>query len=267
MMTPEIWTWIAAALLGLATVAGWLAVLALRGRWEAIVFGSRFAALTALIVALIAAAMQQGHWSASDTRQVMLSLIAAILLVHLALAWRSGAGTAGPMVDLVALVLSLVIIFVAQAGSPEPICIQLPALYQMQWGLLLLGGAGVLVAACAGLMLILRKVLSSRGWDGQLPGWGAMHGLLAQSTVLALAILGCGLVIGVWWAWQTSGTLAWNSARETWMAVAWLITAMSLLAWQVEGRRSRWAAGLALVAAIAVLVGLLSPADLPIAAI
>jgi hypothetical protein len=47
------------------------------------------------------------------------------------------------------------------------------------------------------------------------------------------------------------------------MAIAWLITAMSLLAWQLGGRRGRmmsggrWAAGLAMVAAATVLFGLL----------
>ncbi len=46
------------------------------------------------------------------------------------------------------------------------------------------------------------------------------------------------------------------------MAVAWLITAASLLAWKLDGRRGRWAAGLALAAAVAVLVGVLFPADL-----
>jgi hypothetical protein len=51
------------------------------------------------------------------------------------------------------------------------------------------------------------------------------------------------------------------------MAVAWLITAMSVLAWQLDTRRSRWAAALVLVAAIAVLIGLLLPVDLPAAGI
>jgi ABC-type transport system involved in cytochrome c biogenesis permease subunit len=84
---------------------------------------------------------------------------------------------------------------------------------------------------------------------------------------LALAALGSGLVIGVLWAWRTSGTLGSDSAREVWMAVAWLITAMSLLAWQLDTRRSRWAAALVLVAATAVLIGLSLPVDLRVAGI
>jgi hypothetical protein len=42
---------------------------------------------------------------------------------------------------------------------------------------------------------------------------------------------------------------------------------MSLLAWQLDGRKGRWAAGLALVAAVAVLVGLLFPVDLSLVGI
>ena len=51
------------------------------------------------------------------------------------------------------------------------------------------------------------------------------------------------------------------------MAVAWLTAAMSLLAWQLDGRRGRWAAGLALVAAAAVLVGLFFPVGLSLVGI
>jgi hypothetical protein len=145
--------------------------------------------------------------------------------------------------------------------------VQLAELYQAQWILLSVGGGSVLVAACAGLMLLLRKGLLSRDWGLALPGWSLLYGLLAQAVILALAALGSGLVIGVWWAWRILGTLGSDSAREVWMAVAWLITAMSVLAWQLDTRRSRWAAALVLVAAIAVLIGLLLPVDLPAAGI
>lgn len=258
-MMPEIWAVIAAGLLGLATVAGGLAMAAFRARWEAIVISARVAALVALIVALLAASSVQEHWSASDPVQAMQSLVAAMLVVHLALAWRLGAGAAGPMVDLVGLVLGLVSVFGLQAGSPELACVQLPALYHAQWLLVWLGGGGVLVAACAGLMLALVTWLSSRGWELQLPGRGPLYGLLAQAAVLAVAVLGSGLVIGVWWAWRTSGTLAWDSVRAEWMAVAWLVAAMSVAAWQLDRHKIRWAAGLALAAAAAVLTGLLFP--------
>jgi hypothetical protein len=267
MMTPEIWVVIAVVLLGLAAVSGGLEMAILRGRWDAVVFASRVAALAALVVALVAAAIAHGQWSAADPRQAMLGLVAAMLAIHLLLAWRRGAGTAGPVVDLAAIVLSLVGAFVVGAGSSGFICVQLAELYQAQWILLSVGGGSVLVAACAGLMLLLRKGLLSRDWGLALPGWSLLYGLLAQAVILALAALGSGLVIGVWWAWRILGTLGSDSAREVWMAVAWLITAMSVLAWQLDTRRSRWAAALVLVAAIAVLIGLLLPVDLPAAGI
>jgi hypothetical protein len=221
----------------------------------------------AALAALVAAAIAHGQWSAADPRQAMLGLVAAMLAIHLLLAWRRGAGTAGPVVDLAAIVLSLVGAFVVGAGSSGFICVQLAELYQAQWILLSVGGGSVLVAACAGLMLLLRKGLLSRDWGLALPGWSLLYGLLAQAVILALAALGSGLVIGVWWAWRILGTLGSDSAREVWMAVAWLITAMSVLAWQLDTRRSRWAAALVLVAAIAVLIGLLLPVDLPAAGI
>ena len=261
MMMPEIWVAVAAAFLGMAAVAGGLSMLAVRGLWDAVAIGARVAALAALVVALIAAAMAQGQWTAADPRQAMLSLVAAMVAVHLLLAWRLAA-SAGPMIDIVALVLSLVSVFAIRAGAPSSICVQQAFLLQAHWVLCSLGGGSVLVAGCAALMLAFRKGLAWRGKDLQLPGWIPLYGLLTQATMLALVALGGGLIIGVWWVWGTSGTMVGGNAREVWMAVAWLTAAMSVLAWQLEGHRSRWVAGLALVAAAAVLVGLLFPADL-----
>jgi len=267
MMTPEIWAVIAAVFLGLAAVSGGLEMAVVRGRWRAVVFGTRVAALAALVVALVAAAIVHGHWSAAEPRQAVLGLVAAMLAVHLVLAWRLVAGSAGPFVDLAGIVLSLVSVFVIGAGSPGLTCAPLHALYQAQWVLLSLGGGSVLVAACAGLMMLLRKGLSFRDWELTLPGWSSLSGLLAQAAVFAVVALGGGLVIGVWWTWWASGTLGSDSAREVWMAVAWLITTMSVLAWQLDGRRSRWAAALVLVAASAMLIGLLLPVNLRVAGI
>jgi hypothetical protein len=264
---PEIWAAIAAALLGLATLAGGLAIFAVRGRWEAVAIGARGLALVALIAALIAAPTVHGRWTAADPRQAMLSLVAAMLAVHLVLAWRLDAGSAGPVVDIVALALSLVSAFAIHPASSESICLHLPPVVQGQWVLFSLGGGSVLVAGCAGLMLALRRGLSWRGPDLHLPGRLPLVGLLTQAAWLSVVALGGGLVAGVWWSWQTSGRLPSGDARQVWMAVAWLVSAMSLIAWQADSRTSRWAAGLALVAAAAVLVGLLVPADLGMAAI
>jgi ABC-type transport system involved in cytochrome c biogenesis permease subunit len=79
---------------------------------------------------------------------------------------------------------------------------------------------------------------------------------LTQAIFLALVALGSGLTVSVWWAWQTAGTLTAGDPREIWMAVTWLTAAMSLVAWQLEGHRGRWAAGLALAAALYVGFGL-----------
>jgi ABC-type transport system involved in cytochrome c biogenesis permease subunit len=248
-------------------VAGGLVMVSVRGRWEAVAIGARGLALLALTAGLITAATAQGRWTAGDPRQAMLSLAAAMLAVHLVLAWRAGAGSAGPVVDIVALVLSLVSVFAIQPASSDAICIQLPAVVQGQWVLFSLGGGSVLVAGCAGLMLAFRRALSWRGLDLRLPAWLPLVGMLTQGARLSVVVLGGGLIAGVWWSWRMSGRLPSGDARQVWMAVAWLVTAMSLLAWQADGRRSRWAVGLALVAMAAVLVSLLVPAGLSMAAI
>jgi hypothetical protein len=262
MMTPEIWVAIAAALLAIASVAGGLAMFAVRGPWDAVTIGARVAAVAALVVALVAAAIVQHQWTAAEPQQAMLSLIVAMLAVHLVLAWRLGTGSAGPVVDVVALVLSLASVIAIRPGAPWLTCVQHAPLFQAQWVLFSLGGGSVLVAGSAGLMLAMRKGLAGRGWDLRLPGRVPLYDLLTQATFLALVALGGGLTISAWWAWRTSGMLAGGNPREAWMAVTWLIAAMSLLAWQLDGRRGRWAAGLVLLAAAAVLVGLLFPVDL-----
>ncbi len=259
MMMPEIWVAIAAALLGVGAIAGSTAIFAGRRPWGAVAIGARVAALAALIVTLIAAVMASGQWTAFDRQQAMLSLVVALEAIHLVLVWRLGAVGVGPVVDIVALILSVVGVFLIQAGAPSPICTQQASLFQAHWVIVLLGGGSLLVAACAGLALALRWLLVWRGLELDLPEPVSLYGLLKHAATLALVALGSGLLTGVWWAWRTTGVMLGANAREVWMAVAWLITAMTLLAWQLGGRRSQWAAGLALVAAAAMLVGLLFP--------
>ena len=262
MLMPESLAAVAAALLGLATVAGGLAVFAVRGRWEVVVVGARALALVALIAALVAAAVVQGRWTAADPQQALLSLVVAMLAVHLVLAWRLGAGSGGPVMDIVSLALILAAVFAIQPASSEAICLRLPVVVQGQWVLFSLGGGSMLVAGCTALMLALRKGRLWRGPDLPLLGWLPLVDMLTQAARLSVVALGGGLLLGVWWSWRTSGRLAGGDARQAWMAVAWLASAMSVLAWQADSRTSRWAAGLALVAAAAVLVGLLFPVDL-----
>ena len=258
-MTLEIWVVIAAAFLVLAAVAGGLAISSIRGPWDAVTIGARIVAMVALIVALVTSIIGQGRWSVAEPQQAMLSLIAAMLAVHLVLAWRLGAGSAGPVVDLVALILSLVSAIAVEAGAPGLACVQQLTLSQAHWVLFSLGGGSVLVACAAGLMLALRMLLLWRGRHPRLPGQILLYGLLAQATILALVALGSGLIISAWWAWRASGLPGGGNPRQVWMAVAWLIAATSLLAWQLDSRRGRCAAGLALLSAAAVLVGVLFP--------
>lgn len=263
-MTPEIWGLIGVALLGTAAVAGCLAMFVVRGPWDAVAIGARVAALATLAVALVAAIIAQGQWAAADLQQAMLSLIMAMLAVHLVLAWRLGAGGAGPVVDIVALALSLVSVFAVSPGAPWPVCVQRSPLSQIPWVLFSLGGGSLLVAGSAGLMLALRKGLVWRGREQGLPGRIHLVGMLTQATILALVLLGCGLVVSVWWAWQASGLATSGNPRLVWTAAAWLTATMSLLTWQLDGHRARWAAGLALVAASVMLVGLFFPVELGI---
>lgn len=256
-MTPEIWVVIAVVFLALAAVASGLVLFSIRGPWDAVTLGARMVALAILIVALVMSAIGQGRWSAAEPQQAMLGLIVMMLVVHLTLAWRLGAGSAGPVVDIVSLVLGLVTVIAIEPGTPGLVCVQQSPLSQAYWVLFSLGGGSVLVACTAGLTLALRKLLQWRGGHPRLPGQILLHGLLAQATVLALVALGSGLVISAWWAWRASGLPGGGNPRRVWMAVAWLFVATSCLAWQLDSRRGRWAAGLALVAAAAVLVGVL----------
>jgi ABC-type transport system involved in cytochrome c biogenesis permease subunit len=76
--------------------------------------------------------------------------------------------------------------------------------------------------------------------------------------LLALIGLGAGLVTSAWWAWRSVGGLAGDDPRQAWMAITWLLSAMSLLAWQLEAAAARWAAALAGLAATVAIGGLLA---------
>jgi hypothetical protein len=261
-MMPEIWAGVAVVLLGLAAMAGGLVVFKTGRRWEPIAIGARAAATAVLIVALGLAVVRQGEWTPFDLRQMVLALVVAMLLIHMGLAWRLRIGSAGPVVDVVALLLILIAIAMIQPGAPLLRCVQRALPFQVQWVLYVLGGAAILVAGSAGLVLVLHKATVSRGRVSNLPRLASLYDLLTQATYLALVALGSGLTVSVWWAWRTVGAWPGADPRETWMAITWLLAAMSLLAWRLEGRRGRWVVGLTEVAAASVLFGLLILADL-----
>ncbi len=263
-MAPEIWGVVAAFLFGAAAVAGALGLFGPRGPWEPVTTGARLAGLVAVAVALISTVAAQGEWSPFEPWQAVLSLILAMSGVHLLLAWRLGLGSAGPVVDLVALVLLLVAypstpwaLVARESATSLLTCTQLTFPLKVQWALFFLGGGSLLGAGSAGLMLALCQVLRGRAPGLKLPPRTGLYDLLIQSTFLALVAVGGGLTVGAWWAWQTVGALTTGDPRETWMALVWLLAAMSLSAWQLERHRGRWAAGLAGVAAATLLFGLL----------
>ena len=259
MTMPEIWVIIAAVFLALAAVAGSLAKSRVRGPWHVVAMGARVGALVFLIVALVALVILQGRWMAMEPTQAVLSLVMAMLAVHLLLAWRVGLDSAGPVLDIAALALSLLTVITFGGSAPGLACVRQSPLLQVCWVLFALGGGSVLVACSAGLMIAAGKVLVRRGMAPGLRRQVLLRDLLAQAASLGLLALGSGLIFSAWWAWRASGRLADGSPRQVWMAIAWLITATSLLAWQLDSRRVRWAVGLALAASAAVLAGMFFP--------
>ena len=274
-MRPETWEVVSALLIGVAMVAAGLAMFRAGGRsatasrWDLVASGARIAGIAALSVALgLVVAGAQGSFS--HPRPMLLSLILAMLSIHLLLTWRLRIGSAGPVVDIVALALIITDLALVLPDTASPACLSRTIPVQAQWVLLLIGGGSILVAGIAGLSLVLHWGMVRRGWADTVPWYthlpdrSGLYGLLIQAVFLALVALGSGLVVSVWWAWRTVGTWVGSDPREGWMAIAWLVAAMSLLAWQLGGRRGkimsggRWAAGLALVAAATVVFGLLN---------
>ncbi len=255
-MAAESWFSLGAGiLLAVAAVGCGLAWAGVRGRWGLVAAVARGAAGVALLVALALVALARGWWSPLDLRQVALGLAWATVVLHLALTWRLSAGDAGPFTDLIALALTGLALW---PGGSVPTPAQRMVPFYVQWVLFLLGGGAVIVAGSAGLALALRAGLARRGLGLAGPSRAGLGVLLREAVSLALVTLGGGLVAGSWWAWRTVGRLASGDPREGWMAITWLIAALSLLSWRLEKHPGRWAAVLAMAAAAAALVGLLA---------
>jgi hypothetical protein len=231
-----------------------------RRRWPWLVVVTRVAAAAALAAALILVAITEGAWTLFDLRHMTLGLALAVLTIQLAIAWGCHTDGAGPAVDLVVLALSLLAVEV-QAREALPTCPQREILFLAQWGLFVVGTGGAVLAGSAGLMLLLRGVWAKIGWDRQLPARDDVGAFLRQATMLTLASLGIGLVAGSWLAWRNVGAPTGGDSRSTWMAITWLISAMSLLAWRLRqrlGRQGLWAAILSISAASTAIVGILA---------
>ncbi len=259
-MMPEIGVALAAFFLAVAAIAGGLTTVRVFGRWGLVVTGARAVAAMVLAAALIYAATSQGEWTPLDPHQMLLGLLLAMLAIHLVLARRLRIGDTGPAVDVVALVLLLGGAFALRPETIALSCFQRALVYHVQWVLFFLGAGSVLVAGSAGLMAALHRISRNRSWNVQLPDRADLYNLLTQALFLALVALGSGLTVSVWWAWRTVGALATGDLHLVWLVIAWLITGMSLLAWQLEAHRERWVAGLATLAAAVVLFGLLATA-------
>lgn len=253
-MAPEIWGLGAAFLLGVAAVAGGLALFNTRRQWAWVAVGARAAGTVFVAAALGLAVLAQGEWSPLDSQQVVTGLVLAMLAAQMVLTWRLRSGSGGPVVDVMAVALILAGTFLLRPDAPPLTYAQKAVAFRAQWVLFLLGAGCVLAAGSAGLMLALRRGLARQGRGFGQPTPGDLHNLLTQGIFLALVFLGGGLVLGVWWAWQTMGSLTGGDPRELWMAAIWLAAAMSQLAWQLEGQRGRWAAGLALAATSGVVL-------------
>lgn len=258
----EMWlALVAGFLLAAAGVARGLTLLRGPGWWGLITTIARLAAAALLLGAAVSAAIGHGEWSPLNLRQVALDLSFVVLGIHLVLAWRQGVDGAGPVVDVVLLLLLLVGVFVVPSGASPLACAQRTVAAYASWVLLLLGGGGVLVAASSGGLVVLRALQDGRGWELGLPSDVELQAFLRQATGLALIGLGSGLTISVWWAWHTAGSLAGGHLRPIWMAGVWLVVGLSWLSWQLERRAGRWAVVWAIAAAALMLVGLLAVLD------
>jgi hypothetical protein len=241
-----------------------------QGRWNLLLVGLEVGAVAALVASLVLAAKAHGEWSPADLLQVTLGLALVVLGFHLELVFfprlpyprLHRIGETGLFVDLVVLGLVLAAVFAVQPGGALLLCVQRMAMFYSQWILHLLGVGALVVGGCTGLTLALYRMLALRRPDLPLPQSTTVSGLMGQSTLLALLLLGSGLVVSIWWAWLTIGRLTGGDPRDVWMGIAWLVAASSWLAWKLEQEAGRWTAGLTVLAAATAVFGLLAMPDL-----
>lgn len=252
----ELWSALALFLLLVAIMARGLMLLNVAGRWSQVITGVRVSALLALGATILLSVSARGWGSPLDPRQLALALAWTTSAVYVVLFWRFRVDAAAPVVDLVAAALVLTAMLLGQSGGPVGTHARYAATFCVHWALLLLGAGGVLVAGSAGLMLALRTALAGRLPDLAWPRRSASHLLLKHATAFALVALGAGLAVSTWWAWRTLGTFALGDTLQGWVAITWLLMAMSLLARRTRKQWGSWTAGLAMVASAVVLFGL-----------
>lgn len=251
----EIWALVTALSLAVGTIAGGLAAFRKERIWTRVFVAVRTISAAALVAALIRRVITLGQWSPYDWELTLLALVLSLLVVHSVLAWLLKAENPGPIVELAG--LALLLVGLARLGVSAPLlpCPQGMVPFQIQWILFLLGGGSLLTAGCMGLTVVLYRAVQRRGWSLDLAIPEDLYALQVQAAMLALVTLGSGLTISLWWAWRTLGTLTSGDPRAEWMALTWLLTAMSLLAGQLDRHRKRWVSGLVVVAASSLLFG------------
>jgi hypothetical protein len=251
----EIWTAVAVLSLAVGAIAGGLAAFRRSRVWDRIFAAIRATSVVALTVALLGRVATLGQWSLYDQQLSVLGLALAMLLVHSLLAWLLKGGMTAPLVELAGLGLLIGGAARLPAGTPLLTCPQNMAPLQIQWVLFLLGGGSLLTAGCMGLSVVVGRAVQTRAWKLHLAASEDLYALLVQAAMLALVSLGSGLIVSLWWASQTLGSLTGGDPRIEWMALAWLLTAMTLLAGQLERNARWWVIGLALLAAFNMLFG------------
>ncbi len=266
-MTPETWLALAAVLvLALAAVGrllGWFRLGLGPHRWDLVTAGLRGGAALVLAAALALDFVGRAPWSALGAGQVALSVALAATIVALLFTWRAGIDAGGPVLDLMALGLVLLGVALARPAAGALTCTQSAIAYQIRRALFLVGGGGAIVVAASSVTLAFSALAAARRWDLALPEQAALAGQMGGITALVLSLLGLGLLVGMWWNWQTVGGLIGGDPRAGWMAVTWLIAAMSWLAWRLADRGRFWALIFAVLAAAAGVVGLMAGPQLP----
>ena len=247
-MRTELWAAAAALLLAVAAASSALALAGRDRPWRWLSVAARGAGIAALAASLYLAATGRSGWSPLDLQQVALSLGLAMVLLHLVLSRVAGSAAGNPLADVLAGVLAVAAWLAIRPGGESLGCLERALPYRAEWALFLLGSAGALIAGASALALALPWPWARTGaWD-----------LVAAGCFVATLATGTGILAGLWWSWQSTGSLETGDLGQSWMAVVWLLAAMSTAAWQLEKRAYQWAAGLALAAAGAALLGLLA---------
>jgi hypothetical protein len=249
---------VAALFLLVAAAGGGLVLGGARGPWRVVSVGARLLAAAALGVAAVSAAAGNGGPSPFDLEQVTVALALAALVADLALAALLRIEGAGPALDLLVLALLVLDLLVVGPSGALADCPPVTALFWLQWALFLFGAGSTLAAGGTALAWACQAILQAGRPGLQWPPELERQRLLMAATSLALIGLGAGLVTSAWWAWRSVGGLVGGDPRQLWMTITWLLAAMSLLAWQLEGAAARWAAALAGLAATVAVVGLLA---------